>query len=500
MKQVMIRIFILLALLLGMTQVKAQTERRIYTGNELKARQVQVTEQNTKEGRSEDFVAAVRSEELSGRLNAIPEIESVERRHDAVCGDYYRCFIRQPCDHEHPEKGFFRQQFCLFHRSDTAAVVLVANGGCLDSLYRSEVATLLQANQILLETRYCGKSIPEGAVDWNTLTMRQVASDIHAVMNVLKKVLYSCHYRVSTGNGQGGLEALFHKRYFPEDVQQSVLYNTPLCSASPDKRVTRHQVNLGKPAKRFQGGGLRLGMSGGGFSFFPSSSELNFDIKDFQRYCFRHQDALLSLFETYSRERGLSFRRVGSLSRALQLVILEYRPAFFYRTVSKELIPYKDIDDPKLYFEHLVSVSDPFRFSDACLHAGEPMAWLALTETGSYKHFVRPFREFLPRDIDDRSFLYASDMPWTTALFRQEQMKAMKKWLQRDAKDILFIYGLLDIFSAAKVKLKKNNSCTLLVNPTQGCEGRIEDFNWGTCNYLKDLIVSHYRQFMKAYK
>lgn len=438
----------------------------------------------------EMYTGTVLGKNLTERLCAVPGIVSVETDYDSVCGEYFRCFIRQPYDHNHPEKGSFRQQFCLLHRSDSAAVVFVMSGGAVDSLYWTEIATLLKANQVILETRYCGRSRPDSTIDWHTLTLRQIAADVHAVIKSLGTALYPSNYRVSTGNGQGGSEALFHKRYYPEDVRQTVLFNTPLCSNSPDKRVGRYQVRLGKPQKMFHGGGIKMGMNGGGFSFFPTSSELNYDIKDFQRYCFRHLDSLLPLFETYAGEHGLSFRRVGSSLRALQLTILEYRPAFFYRTVSKELIPDKEYDNPAFYFEHLIAVSDPARFCDSTLHAREPMAWLALTETGSYTHFVRPFREWVPKDIYDRSFLYAPDMPWETVAFRQEQNRDMKRWLKSEAKDILFIYGLSDIFAAAKVNLKKNDYCTLLVSTVQGMEVRIENFDWGTCNYLKEMICS----------
>lgn len=439
----------------------------------------------------EMYTGTVQGKNLRERLNAIPEIVSVEAGCDSIYGEYFRCFIWQPYDHNHPEKGNFRQQFCLLHRSDSAAVVFVTSGGTIDSLYWTEAATLLKANQVILETRYCGRSRPDSTIDWHTLTLPQIAADLHAVIKSLETALYSSNYRVSTGNGQGGLEALFHKRYYPEDVRQTILFNTPLCSDSPDKRVGRYQVRLGKPNKMFRGGGIQMGMNGGGFSFFPTGSELNFDIKDFQRYCFRHLDSLLPLFEAYSREHRLDFRRVGSSLRALQLTILEYRPAFFYGAVSKELIPDKEYDNPAFYFEHLITVSDPARFCDSTLYAREPMSWLALNETGSYTHFVRPYREWVPKDIHDRSFLYASDMPWKNVTFRQEQTKDMKRWLRNEAKDILFIYGLLDIFAAAKVNLKKNDYCTLLVSPGQGLVVRIENFDWGTCNYLKDMILTN---------
>ena len=91
--------------------------------------------------------------------------------------------------------------------------------------------------------------------------------------------------------------------------------------------------------------------------------------------------------------------------------------------------------------------------------------------------------------------LYASGTLINVVEFNRKQMKEMARWVQREAKNIVFIYGLLDVYSAAKINLKRNASCTLLVSPVQDADCRIEAFDWETKNYLKDLIVSDYRDF-----
>lgn len=434
---------------------------------------------------------------LRERLYSVPGVKSVEECRDSACGTYYRCFIEQPRDHEHPERGTFLQQFRVLHHSDSAAVVFVTEGGQLDSLYWSEAAMLLNANQVIIETRYCGASVPDGNIDWNTMTMQQVAADIHAIIAGMKQTLYAGNYLVQTGKERGGQESLFHRRYYPEDVHQVILYNTPLCVNASDKRIARYQMDLGKSGKLFGGGGGRFGTGSATFSFFPTVSELNLDIKDFQLLCLNHQDSLLVLFEKYSRERGLTFSRVGTPARALQLTILEYRPAFFGKVVSRELIPYLDLENLRACFEHLVEVSDPAFFSDASVTARQAVSWLALNETGNYKYYTQPFRKVLFKDIQDRSYLYVADMRADEAVFRRKQVKEMVKWVQHEAKDILFVYGLLDVYSAAKVNVKKNNSCTRLVSPVQGRNCRFSGFEWGTYLYLQDFIVSGYREFKR---
>ena len=76
-------------------------------------------------------------------------------------------------------------------------------------------------------------------------------------------------------------------------------------------------------------------------------------------------------------------------------------------------------------------------------------------------------------------------------------MKELAKWVQREAKGILFVYGLLDVYSVAKVNLRRNGSCTLLVDPGQGYDCRMMGFDRVTYSYLEDMLVSAHRDYRR---
>lgn len=101
----------------------------------------------------------------------------------------------------------------------------------------------------------------------------------------------------------------------------------------------------------------------------------------------------------------------------------------------------------------------------------------------------------LPKDIMNKDWLYPSGMKADTLTFRREMAKDICRWVECDALNILFIYGILNLYAARRVNIKKNASCSLIVSTVQGSDCRISDFDWGTRNYLQDLIVSDYRDF-----
>jgi hypothetical protein len=47
---------------------------------------------------------------------------------DSMFSDAWLIWVKQPVDHQHPEKGFFKQRVWLSHKSLTAPMVFVTEG------------------------------------------------------------------------------------------------------------------------------------------------------------------------------------------------------------------------------------------------------------------------------------------------------------------------------------------------------------------------------------
>jgi len=179
-------------------------------------------------------------EALLDKLRALPEVTVEVATFPADATEvgyevhYYILQFTQPVDHDDPSQGTFQQQVRLLHRDDRAAVPLVAyTAGYADKWgYKPvELTRLLAANQISIEHRFFGASRP-ATIDWSRLTIAQMAADEHAIITALRTIYDGAV--LTTGGSKGGMAAMFHRRFYPDDADATVAYVTPLSSGPSD--------------------------------------------------------------------------------------------------------------------------------------------------------------------------------------------------------------------------------------------------------------------------
>ena len=104
---------------------------------------------------------------------------------------YYSFFFIQPVDHKNPQKGTYSQQCWLKYHGMDKNVVLVSHGYTLNT-YSHDLSTQLDANELHIEHRYFGESLPEpfDNLKMTYLHADQQASDIHNVVSALKQHLF----------------------------------------------------------------------------------------------------------------------------------------------------------------------------------------------------------------------------------------------------------------------------------------------------------------------
>jgi hypothetical protein len=186
--------------------------------------------------------------DIDGQLAALEGV-TVESIPTSTTG--YRFFVlrfEQPVDHTDPGGPKFSQRVSLLHADGAAPMVAMTTGywdyyG--DRLY--ELTNLIGANQISIEHRYFGESRPEPA-DWSKLTIEQMANDQHVIIQKLKSIYGGAF--ITTGASKGGMTAIYHRRYFPDDVDGTVPYVAPISYAAPDSRYVPFLDTLGPPACR----------------------------------------------------------------------------------------------------------------------------------------------------------------------------------------------------------------------------------------------------------
>jgi PS-10 peptidase S37 len=181
--------------------------------------------------------------DLLGKLNKLPGVHAEQMSTDTSGYDYYVLQFTQPVDHDAPDGPTFQQEVSLVHRDIDAPMVVLTSGYWdyyLD--HTVELTNLLGANQISVEHRYFAGSRPDPA-DWTKLTIQQMATDEHVIIQALRTIYPGAF--VTTGGSKGGMTAVYHRRFFPDDVDATVPYVAPLSFGAPDARYPAFLDTLG---------------------------------------------------------------------------------------------------------------------------------------------------------------------------------------------------------------------------------------------------------------
>ena len=400
------------------------------------------------------------------KLKQIPEISDIQEKKIGCFEVYYEFLFEQPIDHADASKGTFKQRVFLGHKAFEAPVVAELEGYNIRLGKESELSALFKANQLSVEHRFFDKSVPKDGIPWEYLTIWQAATDHHKIIKTIKKSLYPASKWITTGISKGGQTVVFHRYFYPADVDITVPYVAPLNLAYVDPRLEKFLERIGNPKGNNLGGLL-------------TGNDVNahrWTIRDFQNLCFENQDKLVEMLEKWSNKKGYTYVTAGGIKRALQLIILEYPFAFWQWGHNVSQIPEKESSDLQEVFDHLIQVSSPNFFEDKEIVRLQPFFYGALTEMGMYDYNVKPFKKYLNED-DNIDFSFTLPKGVEKKPFNQAQMKKINKWLQTDAERILFVYGGSDPWYATGVDLKKNFKCRKYVRGDMHHGCRIKDFD-----------------------
>jgi hypothetical protein len=172
------------------------------------------------------------------QLNALPGITAVEDAPPQMAEAGYRYFdlsIAAPIDHD-GDAGTFELRATLMHRDESAPLVVYAGGYDLDgaAYALTEPTAIVGGNQVALEYRFYGESVPAAGIAWPDLRVEQWGADQHAIVEQLASI-YSGP-RIATGGSKGGENALEQMQLYPGDYAGVVAYVPPVIIAYPDER------------------------------------------------------------------------------------------------------------------------------------------------------------------------------------------------------------------------------------------------------------------------
>jgi len=347
--------------------------------------------------------------------------------------EYYEVLLAQPIDHTNPYSKLFRQRIIVGINSIDSAVVMDTEGYAssypLLTVYKHELAALLNANLVLVEHRYFGHSVPD-SMDYKFLTTRQAAEDVHRVKLALSSVLKGKW--ISTGISKGGQASLAHRIYYPADVELTIVYGTAVKKALHENKIDSmlnvlSETECGKKLEKFQ-----------------------WDLLD-------HKPELIQRLKQDEKMNDMSFGM--DAETVLEYMILELPFAFWQMGYSCNDIP---LANTQMRFLNIVRINSLYSYYAKSMKRMEPAFYMFYHELGYYEYNTRKFRSKLKqKEYSNRKFA-PQGMKIT---FDNSYLTALGKFLATDnAEKVVFIYGENDPWSAmqetgrAKKFIVKNGS------------------------------------------
>ena len=346
----------------------------------------------------------------------------------------YKLMIKQPVDHEDPSQGNFYQKVILSHRNIDAPTVIITQGYGLRGNYIYEPSALLEANQVNVEHRYFGESVPD-SMDYRYLSLENATADLHHIRTLLGEY-YQSHW-ISTGISKGGQTTIMYRYFYPEDVSVSIPYVAPLNFSLEDERIYTFLDTVG-------------------------SDECRTAIRELQTRLLQNSDQAIERIKWFAKGAELDFSYL-SLEQAFELAVLEYSFAFWQWGASCDHIP-DGSEGLDADLENFLEVSGMDFFADATMEGYAPHYYQAALQYGYYGYRIDGFEDYLkawPPDRNPSAIFPPHKIP---VEYQEGFTRAVDDWLKKEGDNFIYIIGGWDTWSAtAVVPSKKVNSLWIVL-------------------------------------
>lgn len=366
----------------------------------------------------------------------------------------YEILIPQMIDHKDPKAGFFKQRIFLSHFDINAPIVFVTEGyAARDKTY--ELSSELRTNQIIVEYRFFGKSVPE-ELDWKYLSNRQAMKDLHQIHQLFSKI-YPTKNWITTGISKGGTTCLFYKAYYPKDSRIAVPYVGPMPNAPEDTRCDEHLETIG-------------------------SEECRTTLKNFQKKALSQKADIIPFIDSMALADNLSFS-MGA-RKALEYSVLELSFSFWQFAHDCDKIP--ENASPLESFRYLSNISGFNLYEDKTMEYYEPAFYQFITENGYYGFVYEHLKDEIQElKVYNNRFFAPQEADLS---YRPELMNKAKRKLKRK-KRILQIQGEYDPWGACGLVLQGKDQY-YYEKKGGGHSTRINSFNEETRDQIYEIIGS----------
>lgn len=368
------------------------------------------------------------ADDIVNRLKAIPGMTVLGEQ---PSGDPAYRFIlmtyKQPADHRHPDRGTFEQRLSLLHKSTDRPMVLFTTGYQLPGTAgRAEPTTLVDGNQLAVEQRFFTPSRPEPA-DWTKLNIWQAATDHHRLVQALEPI-YAGKW-ISTGASKGGMTSVYHRRFYPKDIDGTVAYVAPNdVNNKADAVYTEFFDKVGTdPACRTR-------------------------LNDLQVEALKRRGELAGKYETWAAQNGYTFKQMGSADKALEGTVLDMPWAFWQYQLQSNCadLPATTATSDELFtfFDEIVGWAS---YTDQGTEPYVPYYFQASTQLG-WPVVRMPHLKGLLR-YPGANEAPSAVPPGLPVRFDKGAMRDVDRWIKGHGSNLMFLYGGNDPWGAEPFEL-----------------------------------------------
>ena len=391
------------------------------------------------------------AQSIEEKLNALSKeyhFSYEKMKTDTFFTDKYMLYVKQPVNHYFPDGDQFTQRVILSHKELDAPVVFVTEGYAAtyaeNPLYINELTGLLNANQMVVEHRYFNKSVPD-SLDWDYLTVFNAASDHHRVVQILKH-LYHGKW-LNTGISKGGQTTVYHRFFYPEDVDVSVGYVCPINFSIEDKRAYIFLDTVG-------------------------SQHCRDNIFEFQKELLKNKSKYLPIFKNLAKAKNLTYRM--GVEKGFELTVFEFSFAFWqWGIYSCDSIPTADKASPEVMIDYLDKVAGLTWISDKGIEKMQPFFYQAMRELGMYGYNIEPFKEWTTYN-QNPNFEFSAPKG-VDIFYNPEIMRRVDYFIRHEAHNMIFIYGGADPWSMAAAQPTYHTNSFRIMKPGGSHRTRISN-------------------------
>lgn len=360
--------------------------------------------------------------DIKDRIAALPGVRIISEGTSGTARTFV-LGIQQPADHRKPRGLKFEQRFSLLHKAESKPMVLHTSGYHLPgTISASEPARLVDGNQLSVEQRFFTPSRPSPA-DWDDLNIWQAANDHHRIVGAFKKI-YGARW-LSTGASKGGMTSIYHRRFFPRDVDATIAYVAPNDVVNDRDSYGEFIRNVG------------------------NDPTCNRRLEGVQRQILQHRDAVVQRLEA----KGYTYQQFGGAHRALEVLVLDTPFTFWqYGTQSQcAIVPGvgASVDDLWTFIDKTVgwdfyTDKGVAPYETYYYQAGTQLGWPEADES-AVRDLLRYPGVSVPRTMVPDSIEFPR--------FDRHAMKDVDRWVRYQGSRLLFVNGQNDPWSAEPFRL-----------------------------------------------